>query len=627
MRGDEALRKAYADLRETCAYAIDPRQADRDLARLLVRYLDADASAMPVSPRFEAVLERLPPSERGGLSALRPRTSVRSLIVFLRDGIDTLLGKHLDVGLRQVWALDPWAGEGELAASLDAKELFANEADPVRYARMVSRVGKGAILADSFRLPERRLTPGFDFGADENVARVDDEQAALFAAVASDLRGDKDLEGKVRWMAGRLAPRGVVAFLSGSAFVDEPAFAPLRAWLAREFGLVAHLRLPDDEGVSFLVRGAGGGRVLFAEAEDEPSRFEEAEWRELHPTPAHVWRTEILREEWAGFLPLAQTRGAIFSQADAGLPDGEDAAGPGPKTRRVLRRPFVPAWRTLDRKARREGVPNDGPRIVVLSEPFGVLATNGPVDRRFGGAGALTAGGRPAAEALRRFRGVYGAAVTESDLFDAVLALLHHPEYRVRYHEDLRRSVPRLPLPDEEALAALGLLPDAPPVGPGSAFRTGWLDDALFEPGTLPDYDDPFASPFARDDVDPGFLRLVGLGAALFRVQVDFERLRPHPLVQVGEPGPFARMRLSTDRTRLTITPTWRLEGIPPEAFVHRIGLRSAPEWVVEGLRAGKGFDPNHADEPERPARLFGQAVAASLEIRRLAAIVGTIRL
>ncbi len=222
---------------------------------------------------------------------------------------------------------------------------------------------------------------------------------------------------------------------------------------------------------------------------------------------------------------------------------------------------------------------------------------------------------------------MFGAAVTERDVFEATLALLHHPEYRVRFHEDLRRSVPRLPLPSVEALTVLEEESDAPPVGPGTAFRTGWLDDDLFEPGTVPDYDDPFASPYARADVAPGFLLLVGLGAALYRVQVDFERLIPHPLVSTGEPGPVERMRLSADRERLVLGTNWSLEAIPPEALEHRFGRRSAPEWVVEGFRARLGFDPNVADDPNRPARLFAQAVSASLETRRLAEIVGSIDL
>ena len=649
-RDDAAFRKAYADLREACAFAIDPRNADRDLARLLLRHRETDGESTPVAPRFEAVLRRLPEVPRPGGACVRESSgnAVPAFpspeAEFLRSGVDALLREPLGLALADARALDPWSGDGRLVAGLGARVACANESDPVRYARAARAPGLAVAFADSFRLPERRPTAAFDFGGDENAARIGEAQSHAFPVVVSDLRtatradaraarrtreawgkeAVEDASAGVRWMADRLAPRGVVAFLSRLAFVDEPAFAGMRAGLAREFGLVAHLALPEGLGVTFLVRGGGGGRILYAEAESPPEAFAAAAWRELHPTAAHVWRTEILREEWTGFLSLIGERGAIFTESRAPMPEGADAAAPSPKARRVLQGPFLPAWRTLDRRGRREPPPGEGSTLVVLREPFGVMAADAPLDRRFGGAKSppLAVGGRVSAEALRRFRVLYGAAVVERDVMDAVLALLHHPEYRVRYREDLRRGVPRLPLPGASALAGLATAPGAPPVGPGTAFRTGWLAESLFEPGTVPDYDDPFASPYARADVDPGFLRLVGLGAALARVQIDFERLRPYPLVAVGEPGPVGRMRLSPDRARLTLNPAWTLERIPPESFEARFGRRSLPEWVVEGFRTRTGFDPHRADDPERPARLFAQAVAASLETRRLAAIV-----
>ena len=520
-RQDAILRRAYADLRETCASAIDLRAPDRDLARLIARYLDADGAQTPIGPWFEAVLERLDGAVRGRCVREAPKgayadhpTLPQGAGALLAEGAATLLREHLGIGLEAVWALDPWAGAGEIARTLGAREVYANAADPVGYARIARREGLTAVLADSFRLPERQSTRGFDFRDDENAARIGDEQALDFPVVATDLRLATRPDARaarrlketwregiaaVRWMADRLATKGVIAFLSEEALVDEPAFAGMRAGLAREFGLVAHLALPEGLGITFLVRGGGGGRILYAEPSTTPSAFDAVEWRGLQPTETHVWRSEILRDEWSGFLPLVGARVAISTEEGGGSPDGADVAAPTPKARRVLRSPFVPAWRTLDRKARREPPPVEGPTIVVLADPFGVLAADAPVDRRLGGAGAapLVAGGRPSGESLRRFRVAYGAAVTERDVFDAVLALLHHPEYRVRYREDLRRGVPRLPLPDEEALAVLARVPDAPLVGPGTAFRTGWIAEGLFEPGTVPDFDDPFASPYA----------------------------------------------------------------------------------------------------------------------------------
>ncbi len=690
-RDDPAFRRALADLRETCAFVVDPRHAERDLARLVERYAEAPADS-PVSPRFEAVIHLLQrfdhgssplggsaeggdkktvePKSIGVASQVEGREGVcrehrpvwskgpgGNLETLLADGLRTLLAERLSLPTANV--LDPWAGDGRLIAALNAPIRFANVANPALYARAVARLGPafdGLCLADSFRLPPRVPTPGFDFSDDENNARVSRQQGTPFQAIVSDLREwganpgapglalreadgrqpartrpqtgpnsrlARNLEKRLRWMADRLAPKGILAFLSDGAFVDEPTGSDLRAWMEREFALVAHLALKPGQALTFLARGGAEGGIRYAEG--EPTSFAEIEWRELHPTERHVWRTEILRPEWATFLPLTQERGAVFGETPVPMPPGTDAPAPGRKgERRVLRNPLAPAWRVVDRKARREPVPTDGPRLILLGEPFGVFASRLPIDAAFGGEGALSTGGRVSAAALRSLRNAYGAGIVEGDVLEFALALLHHPEYRTRYHEDLRRGVPRLPLIDLEALVDHE---DAPPVGPGTAFGTGWLRAEGFEPGTLPDYDDPFASPYARADVEPGFLLMVGLGAALFRLQTDVERLLPHPMNEEGEPTIIARPRISAGGTRLVLAPGWTLDGIPPEASLWRIGRKSALEWAVDALKPRRGFDPNRPDDPRRPARLVGGVVAASLEIARLTTILESVPL
>ncbi len=48
--------------------------------------------------------------------------------------------------------------------------------------------------------------------------------------------------------------------------------------------------------------------------------------------------------------------------------------------------------------------------------------------------------------ALAQFREKYGDEVTKWDIFHYVYAMLHHPVYRERYAENLKRDLPRLPL-------------------------------------------------------------------------------------------------------------------------------------------------------------------------------------
>ena len=46
--------------------------------------------------------------------------------------------------------------------------------------------------------------------------------------------------------------------------------------------------------------------------------------------------------------------------------------------------------------------------------------------------------------ALGQFRARYGEGVSKWDIFHYVYALLHHPQYRERYAENLKRDLPHV---------------------------------------------------------------------------------------------------------------------------------------------------------------------------------------
>lgn len=79
-------------------------------------------------------------------------------------------------------------------------------------------------------------------------------------------------------------------------------------------------------------------------------------------------------------------------------------------------------------------------------------------------------------------------------------------------------------------------------------------------------------------------------------------------------------MRLSKDKKSLTVNPSLTLAGIPAEVYEHRLGNRSALEWVIdqyrvtEDARSGIKSDPNREDDPEYIVRLIGQVVRVSVE-------------
>lgn len=64
-------------------------------------------------------------------------------------------------------------------------------------------------------------------------------------------------------------------------------------------------------------------------------------------------------------------------------------------------------------------------------------------------------------------------------------------------------------------------------------------------------------------------------------------------------------MRLSKDRTQLRYNRFLTLDGIPTEAFAHRLGNRPALAWIIDRYRMKTDIrgvtvnDPNRADDPE----------------------------
>jgi predicted helicase len=174
--------------------------------------------------------------------------------------------------------------------------------------------------------------------------------------------------------------------------------------------------------------------------------------------------------------------------------------------------------------------------------------------------------------ALKQFRSHYDdPKLSKWDIFYYVYALLHHPAYRERYADNLKRDLPHIPYATEFR-----------------AFATAGRELAL--------------------------------------LHLDYEKLEPYPLDWQDTPGvPLSyqvkdKMRLSKDKTTLVVNPSLTLAGIPPETYQYRLGNRSALEWVIdqyqvsEDKRSGIRSDPNRADDKEYIVRLVGQVVQVSLK-------------
>jgi predicted helicase len=174
--------------------------------------------------------------------------------------------------------------------------------------------------------------------------------------------------------------------------------------------------------------------------------------------------------------------------------------------------------------------------------------------------------------ALEQFRTRYGdSKITKEDIFYYVYGLLHHPEYREKYADNLKRELPRI----------------------------------------------PFAAEFRE---------FSEAGRQLADLHLNYETGMQHPHVemQYNQDKPLdwrvEKMRVGKDKTTITVNDSLMYVGIPAEAFNYKLGNRSALEWVIdqyqvkEDKRSGIDSDPNNPDDPHYIAYLVGRVIRVSTE-------------
>ncbi|MCY4553143.1 MAG: DNA helicase, partial [Candidatus Poribacteria bacterium] len=159
--------------------------------------------------------------------------------------------------------------------------------------------------------------------------------------------------------------------------------------------------------------------------------------------------------------------------------------------------------------------------------------------------------------ALTQFQKHYADdTITKWDIFHYTYGLLHHPDYRKQYQENLKRDLPHIPFTEDF-----------------------WV----------------FAKAGAR---------LANLHVT-YESQPEYDKLEPieTPGMQVNLR--VERMKFSKDKAQLKYNDFLMLEGIPPEVFEYRLGNQSALEWVVDQYRvkidkrSGIKNDPNREEDAE----------------------------
>ena len=224
-------------------------------------------------------------------------------------------------------------------------------------------------------------------------------------------------------------------------------------------------------------------------------------------------------------------------------------------------------------------------------KPFMVLVTNNLPDLHLVGAGAGTQcfpyytyaeDGSNRREnitdwSLAQFQAHYGEQVTKRDIFHYVYAMLHHPQYRERYAENLKRELPRIPL---------------------------LQDSAAFE-------------------------MCARVGKLLMELHLDYEQAPEYPLTwlenkDVPVDWYVKKMRLTADKSALEVNEWLTLAGIPQQCFQYRLGNRSALEWVIDQYqvstdkRSGITSDPNRLDDERYIVGLVEKVITVSVETVRL---------
>ncbi|MDL5160440.1 DEAD/DEAH box helicase [Actinomycetospora termitidis] len=170
-------------------------------------------------------------------------------------------------------------------------------------------------------------------------------------------------------------------------------------------------------------------------------------------------------------------------------------------------------------------------------------------------------------EIVAMYESALGGPVAKDDVFYFVYGLLHDPNYRQTYASDLRKMLPRLPVP-------------------ASRER---------------------------------FQQLAAAGRALAALHIDYEHVEPYPLTVTVIPGAdpedretwrVSKMKWTTrgEHTAIIYNPKVRITGIPEEAERYQLGSRSALGWIIDRYQrkvdkaSGIVNDPNDwCDEHDDP--------------------------
>ena len=182
---------------------------------------------------------------------------------------------------------------------------------------------------------------------------------------------------------------------------------------------------------------------------------------------------------------------------------------------------------------------------------------------------------------LQVFRAAYpGMRISKEDIFYYVYGVLHSPEYRTRFENNLGKELPRIPL--------------------------------------------------VKD-----FKAFMKAGRELAHLHLDYEHVDPYPVVEVGDsanPGRTEKMRYPNkikdpqsdkkikDPTVLQVAERLTFQEIPTRAYKYVVNGKSALDWIIDRYqvrtdkKTGIVNDPNaYSDDPRYIVDLVRKVITVSL--------------
>ena len=168
---------------------------------------------------------------------------------------------------------------------------------------------------------------------------------------------------------------------------------------------------------------------------------------------------------------------------------------------------------------------------------------------------------------LKQFRQAIGPKANKEDIFYFVYAALHHPGYRTKFAADLKKQLPRLPVPvsmDDYRLMVM--------VGRDLAALHLHYED------------------------------IVGYGLKEVWTGADARDARPYQVTKMS----WGKKGKDEDRSKIVVNGMLTLEGIPAKAHEYVVNGRSALEWIIDRYQIRTDKDSGITNDPNDWGREHG---------------------